>query len=624
MIQACPAPDSLLPGKNWCGVIASKKHAEPCSGAVRAWRPLGRILLDRRLATDGQLAHALASQRSTGDRIGRALVRLAYVDDDDVKRALAEQHGLPFVDLDGVSIDRALARDVARAYARRHDVLPIGRNGNTLVVATTDPTRPDAVAELARTTGQRIDVVVTSESGMRRAEGRLYGDVADPIAGRGDLALSAAGGTTSTHEARPTVAADYDQHADAMLRRLLQDAVAAGASDVHLEVAPHGLRVRQRLDGVLRSIAAPDLQTQLDRHAREVISRIKVLAALDIAERRRPQDGSYRFITGHAAHDAMDLRVSILPTYLGESVVIRLLDPRRAPQSLDDLGLSPAIAGRLAHVLERTAGLVLVTGPTGSGKSTTLHACLRRLQRPEVRILTAEDPVEYVYDGISQCEVNDDIGNSFARYLRSFLRHDPEVIMVGEIRDEDTATMACRAAQTGHLLLSTLHTGTALAAVIRLNDLGVDRSLIATSLIAVLSQRLARRLCVACRRWSVTGPPLVAECSASAPRPATPRADAVGCPACGFTGYRGRFLVADLWVPDDDDSALVAAGASLAELRASARRTTTSMASDALGRLEAGATSIDELRRVLPADVILDLENLLCLPCISPSTGSAT
>ena len=233
---------------------------------------------------------------------------------------------------------------------------------------------------------------------------------------------------------------------------------------------------------------------------REIVSRIKILAKLDIAERRRPQDGSFRTtVVRQGKPVTVDLRVSVVPSYTGESVVIRILDRTRAPHSIEQLALSTAAATRLGEVLRRTSGIFLVTGPTGSGKTTTLYACLMRLPRPEIRILTAEDPVEYVYDELSQCEVNDEIGNSFASYLRVFLRHDPEVIMVGEIRDHDTAEMAFRAAQTGHLLLSTLHTNSALAALPRLRDLKIESSLIASSLISVMSQRLVRKICQNCR-----------------------------------------------------------------------------------------------------------------------------
>jgi type II secretory ATPase GspE/PulE/Tfp pilus assembly ATPase PilB-like protein len=367
-----------------------------------------------------------------------------------------------------------------------------------------------------------------------------------------------------------------------------------------------GLRVRFRIDGVLRLPDLGTIQGAINRSMREVVSRIKILAKLDIAERRRPQDGSFQMTVDRAGGPMnVDLRVSVIPSYHGESVVIRVLDRSASPRSLEQIDLSPVVGARLKRLLDQPTGIFLVTGPTGSGKSTTLSACLSELHRPEIRILTAEDPVEYVYDELSQSEVNPAIGNSFATYLRAFLRHDPEVIMLGEIRDRETAEMAFRAAQTGHLLLSTMHTNSAIAALPRLSDLDIEPSLIASSLIGVLSQRLARRVCTECRRPSTVAPDRMSEFFGDV-QPAFPLMHAPGCAACGFTGYRSRMLLADLWVPDEADLLLVTRGAPFPEIRASARRTTFSMAEDAHVRLETGATTIEELLRVLPYDAVVE------------------
>ena len=409
---------------------------------------------------------------------------------------------------------------------------------------------------------------------------------------------------------RPAVAAaSFDagdrRGADAF-NTVLTRGLQAGASDIHLEMLPSGLRVRYRIDGVLRPQTFGPLQAVLDATMREVVSRVKILAKLDIAERRRPQDGSFRTtIDRGGARIGVDLRVSVVPSHTGESVVIRVLDRSRAPRSIDGLALAPAAAARIRDVLARTTGIFLVTGPTGSGKSTTLYACLMHLYRPEIRILTAEDPVEYVYDELSQCEVNEAIGNTFAGYLRVFLRHDPEVIMVGEIRDRETAEMAFRAAQTGHLLLSTLHTNSAIAALPRLLDLQIEPALVASSLAGVLSQRLARRTCDNC----------CAECTPSAsdlvtlfetPPPDMTFVRGAGCDACGGTGYRGRLIISDLWIPDEADAARIARGASLDEIQRGAARTCLTMADDAHARLVAGDTTLEELRRVLPHQAIVE------------------
>jgi type II secretory ATPase GspE/PulE/Tfp pilus assembly ATPase PilB-like protein len=339
---------------------------------------------------------------------------------------------------------------------------------------------------------------------------------------------------------------------------------------------------------------------------REIISRIKILSKLDIAERRRPQDGSFQFsIERLGVQTTIDLRVSMIPSHSGESVVIRILDRTGAPNGLDDLKLDPAMTAGMQQALRRTAGIFLVTGPTGSGKSTTLYACLSHLRRPEIRILTAEDPVEYVYDELSQSEVNTDIGNTFAQFLRAFLRHDPEVIMIGEIRDEETAEMAFRAAQTGHLLLSTLHTNSALAALPRLQDLQIDPSLIASSLIGVISQRLARQVCPDCKVEDDPPQVLLHEFFGSK-KPNFPLYRGDGCEKCHGIGYRGRALIADLWIPDQEDHLLIMRKAPFEEIQKSAHRTTITRAEDAHSRLRDGRTTLEELARVLPYTAIVE------------------
>jgi type II secretory ATPase GspE/PulE/Tfp pilus assembly ATPase PilB-like protein len=328
--------------------------------------------------------------------------------------------------------------------------------------------------------------------------------------------------------------------------------------------------------------------------------------APDIAERRRPQDGSFQVaIDRGGSKVTIDLRVSIIPSYSGESVVIRILDRTRAPRSIAELDLSPVVSARVGELLKQTAGIFLVTGPTGSGKSTTVYACLMKLHRPEIRILTAEDPVEYVYDELSQSEVNNSIGNTFAGYLRAFLRHDPEILMVGEIRDQVTAEMAFRAAQTGHLLLSTLHTNSAIATLPRLLDLKIESSLIASSLIGVMSQRLVRRVCASCRQEYTPAPEVMSEFFETVPAHLKFYQGA-GCAACGFSGYKGRMILADLWVPDDKDAVLITRQASFDEVRQSAQRTTFSMAQDAHERLLAGGTTLEELLRVLPYTAVIE------------------
>ena len=465
-----------------------------------------------------------------------------------------------------------------------------------------DPTKAAVVDDIARLTGQTIAVVTSSSRGIQRALSRLYDDEEAEDTG---LVLAE---STEESAAAPVVQLDEQtiRRADELFQHVLSRAIDSRCSDIHLEMLATGLQIRFRVDGVLRPADFGLTQQALDKSAREIISRIKILTQLDISERRRPQDGSFQVtVDRKGTKSSVDLRVSTIPSFSGESVVIRILDRGRAPKGLDALRLDAEMTGRIRQALTRTTGIFLVTGPTGSGKSTTLYACLLHLNRPEIRILTAEDPVEYVYAELSQSEVNADIGNTFATFLRAFLRHDPEVIMVGEIRDEETADMAFRAAQTGHLLLSTLHTNSAVEALPRLLDLGVDPSLIASSLVGVMSQRLAREVCTQCRQPDSPPDELVREFFGTA-KPDVKFAKGAGCEQCNYIGYRDRLLVADLWVPDSNDQLLIMRKAPFEDLKTSAARTMISMAATAYGRLRQGRVTLEELARVLPYSAIVD------------------
>lgn len=570
-----------------------------------AKRRLGAVLIEAGAISKEQLHNALLQQRQLQMPLGRVLLKLNYVTEEVMRQALSRQLGVPYVDLETVVIDRNLARIINRNYARRHSLLPVSRVGDVLTVAMDDPTNTAAVAELMRLTRFSVTVVTSTSTAIERAFARLYGEHADvPTSGAAELISPVE--QADTTGVVSLVDEQQLKKADELLREVLYRGFERRTSDIHLECLPAGLRVRYRVDGVLTQPNLGTLHGPLDRNAREIVSRVKILAKLDIAERRRPQDGSFRVTVDlHGRKRNIDLRISVVPTHSGESIVIRVLDQEAAPRSLEDLGLRPEVATAIDRVLRQPTGIFLVTGPTGSGKSTTLFSCLMKLHGPGIRILTAEDPVEYVYEQISQSEVNHAIGNTFASYLRAFLRHDPEVIMIGEIRDEDTAEVAFRAAQTGHLLLSTLHTNSAIAALPRLRDLKVESGLIASSLIGVLSQRLARRLCGDCRREMRAAPALAKEFFERVPRDLA-FFEAPGCEACAFTGYRGRMLMADMWVPDDEDMLLITRHASFGEIRASAERTTFSMAQDAHARLLEGSTTVDELLRVMPYPAVAE------------------
>ena len=546
-----------------------------------------------------QLDSALGKQRGQRIPLGQMLVKLGYVTDDAMRMALAAQLGVPFIDLDKVIIDRNLSRLVNRNFANRHLLLPVAQADRTITIAMDDPTKRSLVDDISRVTGLTTTVVTSSSRGIQRALRRLYNDDGG---GEDGMIL-----TEAAQAAAPVMLDEQvSRRADELFQQVLVRAIESRCSDIHLEMLASGMHIRFRVDGVLRQPAFGLGQQALDRNMREIVSRIKILAKLDIAERRRPQDGSFQVAIDRGGRKAnVDLRVSTIPSYSGESVVIRLLDRSGAPRGLEALKLDARMTAGIEQALRRTTGIFLVTGPTGSGKSTTLNACLMKLHRPEIRILTAEDPVEYVYDELSQSEVNDDIGNTFAAFLRAFLRHDPEVIMIGEIRDEETAGMAFRAAQTGHLLLSTLHTNSAIEALPRLLDLKIDASLVASSLIGVMSQRLARQLCPDCQQPYTPDPAILQEFFGGA-EPDVPFMRGEGCDRCQYVGYRGRALVADLWLPDQQDSLLIMHRSPFEDIRSSASRTTISMAQDAHARLLDCRTTLEELARVLPYSAIAE------------------
>jgi type IV pilus assembly protein PilB len=573
---------------------------------------LGEILLGSGAITQEQLTHALSQQASLKLPLGEVLLKFNYVTDETMRQALSLQLNVPFLDLDKVTLDRDLARLINRTYARRHSVLPVALIGRTLTVAMDDPTSKSVVDELRRLTTYSVTVVMSSSKAIQRAFRRVYDEPEQPrdpdVNAEAIVPIDVESGLENQ-----SLDVEQSRRADELFRSILARALEAHTSDIHLEMLPNGLQIRFRVDGVLHQPDFGSRQAAFDKAMREIASRVKILSKLDIAERRRPQDGSFQVSV--AGGGTIDLRVSVVPSHYGESIVIRLLDRSRAPKSILEIDLSPQVAAGLEQALQRTTGIFLVTGPTGSGKSTTLYACLMRLHKPELRILTAEDPVEYVYEGLSQCEVNVDIGNTFATYLRSFLRHDPEVIMVGEIRDQDTAEMAFRAAQTGHLLLSTLHTNSAIAALPRLLDLKIESSLIASSLIGVVSQRLVRRICSSCKQ-DCTPPPEILQHFFDTPPADFPFSRGAGCAVCNFSGYKGRMMIADLWLPDDQDLLLITRRAPFDEIRLSAQRTTFSMAMDAHERLKAGRTTPEELLRVLPYDAITEHRRRFSTPAV--------
>jgi type IV pilus assembly protein PilB len=570
---------------------------------------LGDILLKSREINRTQLETALAEQRRTKQTLGEVMLRLGYVSEERLRVALCRQLHIRFFSLDTIILDPALRTLVSEKFSVKHRVVPVSRIGNLLILAMDDPTQTQLLDDLRSSTGLKIEVITSTSAHITRAIERLYRAEPMPNLGVGTT-VDVIGADTDggVYDSSPTRRIDT---ADEIVRKLLRMAIDRGASDIHLETINSRLQVRFRIDGMLQHFNLGTLGDDLARQRVEVLSRIKILATLDIAERRRPQDGSFRArveVEGRVV--PMDFRVSVIPSYYGENAVIRILDPRGAPESIAALKLAAPVTERLQQLIRASAGTILVTGPTGSGKSTSLFAIMRSVYRPEIKIVTAEDPIEYVCPQFCQHEVDERVGNTFASYTRSFLRHDPEVIMLGEIRDSETATLAFRAAQTGHLILSTLHTNDALGAVARLHDLGVQHSVCTSSLLGVLAQRLVREICWNCKEEYTPSPGVLEANFDVVPRDLR-WYRGTGCEKCHQTGYRRRVALSELWTPGVDDVLLINQGASVDLIQAAARKNTYSMATDAIVKLREGRTTLDELLRVLPLSALRELRSTI-------------
>jgi type IV pilus assembly protein PilB len=574
---------------------------------------LGEMLIKARAITDVQLARGLEEQPQLGLPLGETLIKLGYLTEEQMRQVLCLQMNVPYLDLARVQIDPSLARLINRTYAVRNVVVPVSQVGQTLTIAMNDPSDLEAAEDLAQSTGCMIRVVTSSLRSIQDAIARLYSPSSAQTAEIESLeSLELVQDAEEDHALGKEYTAQ-SRRADDLVRQIFNLAISRGCSDVHMEsLGRNRMHIRFRIDGVLRELDLGPLQQSCNQNVLSIVSRVKILGKLDIAERRRPQDGSFRLRSEAPSGELLDfdLRVSVMPSYYGESVVVRILDRRRTPKSIDSLKFPAPVADGMRKLLARTSGIILITGPTGSGKSSTMYAALQTLHRPEIRILTAEDPIEYVYEQFSQSEVDERIGNTFASYLRAFLRHDPEVIMVGEIRDHDTAEMALRASMTGHLLLSTLHTSDAVSVVSRLVDLGVEPTLIGASLAGALSQRLVRAVCTECRETYTPPPELLKEFFDQPP------ADMKwyrgrGCQKCDFSGYKGRRIVAELWVPSNADVILINKSAPRDELVESAMNSTYSMAENAMHLLQEGVTNLEELMRTLPYATIYRMRSLV-------------
>jgi len=578
--------------------VTIREPSGDVSGGFEKKPRLGALLVKLGAISQELLRLALNHQKSGGLRLGEALVELNVITEEVMRRALCRQLEVPFIKANSIHVDTDLRRLFNRNYAQRHGIVPLAKRGSTVTLIMDDPTDQQLIDELQARTGFTLKVVSSTRAGILDAFHRVYEHTE---VARSDSRLQGVHEENhKTQEVSKYLAPLGLRRADSLVTELIGVALRNSASDIHIETTDRRLDIRFRIDGVLQELYMGPLEDELNRLQREVVSRIKILGNLDIAERRRPQDGSFRVRLVKGGEDAkIDFRISIVQGYYGENIVLRVLDNRKAPKSIDKLGFSGRINQELHELLKRNTGILLVTGPTGSGKTTTLYGALMTCYRPGIKILTAEDPIEYVYDKITQCEVNARIGNTFARFIRAFLRQDPEVIMVGEIRDSETAEMAFRAAQTGHLVLSTLHTNDAVSSITRLLDLNVDPSLIASCLLGALSQRLVRQVCTDCGSEYQPEKEILKTFFDVAPR-GVRWFKGKGCAQCNHTGYYGRMAVAELWIPTDNDIILINRGAGIDELRKSSARKTIFMAEDAIEKLRAGKTNLEEFVRTLP------------------------
>ena len=575
---------------------------------------LGEILLETNAITQQKLDFALTEQQNTGERLGEILLKKSLVSDETMRQALSTQLNIPYIDISRINIDDNLSKRINRDYAFKHRIVPIAMTEGSITLAMDDPTNNEIKAELEMFTGMKINVVTASQNALKEAFNKLYPIDSDneDIDSLNDNDFTSNFDLTLTEEdqyeiRKPQyVEAQNSKRADVLVQRILGWGLKHQASDIHLENMDRHMVVRFRIDGLLQELKLGSLNRDITKFRREVISRIKVICKLDIAERRLPQDGSFR---SHIIRDGnrsdIDFRVSIVPSYHGENVVIRILDSQKSPSTVEHLKFSPRLTEKLTRLFNQNTGIILVTGPTGSGKSTTLQSGLMTAYRPGLKVLTAEDPIEYVYDKFMQCEINEKIGLTFANYIRVFLRHDPEIIMIGEIRDDETAEMAIRAAQTGHLVLSTLHTNDSLGAVQRLTGLGINPSMISSSLIGVVSQRLARCICPFCIEEYTPEPELVKEFFPTPPDDINWQ-KGLGCNECNYTGYLGRVAIAELWEPSQRDILLINQKAELKKLKESSRNSTIPLVEEALLKLKAGVTTLDELIRIIPYTYIED------------------
>jgi len=581
-------------GYNKFGQMAETKIGQPVS------RRLGDLLVAEGLINQEQLRRALAEQKGTSEKLGSLLVRLNLVNEDQLVGFLSRQYGIPSITLSQLDVDPDVLKLVPPQIAKKYEVLPVKRTGNTLTLAMADPTNVFALDDVAFMTNLQVLPVVGSQGAIRKALERSYStqmsaisEVISELEGEvGDVEV------LDDNEASAKIDIfELKESADEapivrLVNMVLVDAIRRGASDIHLEPYEKVFRVRFRVDGVLHEIMTPPKRLEP-----ALISRVKIMANLDIAERRLPQDG--RIKLRYNTHE-IDFRVSTLPTIFGEKTVMRLLDKDALQLDLTKLGFDPWSLEHFQKAIHSPYGMILITGPTGSGKTTTLYSAIHTVNSPDINIMTAEDPVEYNLKGVNQVQIHDEIGRTFGAALRSFLRQDPDVILVGETRDLETAQIGVRAALTGHLVLTTLHTNDCPSTIARLLDMGIPPFLVSSSLLLILAQRLGRKVCKDCRE------PYEADEDSLVPYGHLPQGlgsctfyRGKGCATCSFTGMKGRVAIYEVMPVTQEIRDLILRNAPTAEIREVAEsQGMKTLRQSGLFKVIDGTTTVEEVLRV--------------------------
>jgi type IV pilus assembly protein PilB len=560
---------------------------------------LGELLVRNKLIDESQLAKALAEQKSQGGRLGASLIRLGYLKEEELSAFLSRQYGVPSINLAEFEIDPGVIRLVPPDVAQKYQIIPINRAGSTLIVAMSDPSNIFAIDDIKFMTGFNVEVVVAPDTSIKAAIDKYYDQsatLADVMNDLEDIDLEVIDDADDV-DVSELAKASEDAPVVKLVNLILTDAIKRKASDIHIEPYELSFRVRYRIDGVLYEVMKPPMKLRA-----AITSRIKIMAEMDIAERRLPQDGRIKIKLGGGKD--MDYRVNCLPTLFGEKIVCRLLDKSNLQLDMTKLGYEEAALQWFKQEIHKPFGMVLVTGPTGSGKTVSLYSALAELNKVTENISTAEDPVEFNFAGINQCQMHEEIGLNFASALRAFLRQDPDIIMIGEIRDFETAEIGVKAALTGHLVLSTLHTNDAPSTINRLLNMGIEPFLVASAVNLITAQRLGRRVCGECKELE----DVPAQALIDAGVPAAEVGEyvcyrGVGCPTCNNTGYKGRIGIYQVMPMFEGIRELILAGANTAEIkRESMRLGVKTMRQSALTKLKEGATTLEEVLRVTVSD----------------------